>query len=118
MELKEKSITIVLTEDMLGTVPKDKETYKTYIEAKKPKEVSEEETETVENLEIKGWTGFHIDDTGLFVYNYFMKGFFKHAGNVMKEILGIKAFRSKLDDFFFIYPRRIYLQNGDGTVIK
>ena len=47
-----------------------------------------------------------------------IKGFLKNAGNVLKDEIKIKAFRSKIDDFVFIKPRRIYLgqENPDGIV--
>jgi len=46
---------------MLGTVAKDQEVYKTYIESKKPAGQTEPEYLTVEKSEEKGWTGFHKD---------------------------------------------------------
>jgi hypothetical protein len=101
-------IRITLTEDMLGTVPKDKEVYKTYIETKKPDDNGEDESQTIEEIEEKGWTGFMSDEKGLFVWDYYVKGFLKHAGNVLKETVKAKALRSKIDDFVFVFPRRIY----------
>lgn len=103
------SITVRLLTEILGTVPKDKKVYKTYIESKKPEGQKEDETATVQEIEEKAWTGFHSDEKGLFVYDYFIKGFFKHSGNVQKDHLTIKALRSKLDDFLFVAPRRVYL---------
>ena len=46
------------------------------------------------------------------------KGFVKNAGNVLKDSIGIKALRSKLDDLCFIMPRRIFLgkDEPDGVV--
>jgi hypothetical protein len=113
-----KSYTIKLITEMLGTVTKDPEVYKTYIESKKPEGVTEEEYLTVEKIEERGWTGFHADDKGLFIYEYMIKGFLKAAGNVLKEELKIKALRSKLDDYVFISPRRIYLgkDKPDGYI--
>lgn len=118
---------IVLTEPMLGTVPKNKEVYKNYIEGKRPETApQEDETETVvvvndakvlKEIEEKGWTGFHSDENGLFVYDYFIKGFLKNAGNVLKDALEVKALRSKIDDHVFVYPRRVYLgvKEPDGV---
>jgi hypothetical protein len=89
--------------------------YSDYIETKKPEGLRDElEVETViENLEHKGWTGFHQDDTGLFVYDYFIKGFLKNAGNILKDGLEVKALKSKLSDFLFVFPRKIYLGGKD-----
>ena len=106
-------VTVRLLTEMLGTVPKDKAIYKTYIESKKPVENKEDESATVPEIEEKAWTGFHSDDKGLFVYDYYVKGFFKHSGNVQKEHVKIKALRSKLDDFLFVTPRRVYLDRAE-----
>lgn len=112
------NIKIRLLTEMLGTVPKDPEIYASYIETKKPEGITENESATVEKIEEKGWTGFHSDAQGLFIYDYMIKGFLKHAGNTLKDQLKIKALRSKLDDYLFIFPRRIYLgkQKADGVI--
>jgi hypothetical protein len=111
-------VKIKLTTEMLGTVTKDPEVYKTYIESKKPETVTEDEYLTVEKIEEKGWTGFHQDEGGMFIYEYMIKGFLKAAGNVLKDIIKIKALRSKIDDYVFIKPRKIYLGQlkADGVV--
>jgi len=129
-----KVVRVRLTEDMLGTVPKDKEVYASYIETKKPETQTEDETETVDDameLEEKGWTGFHSDETGLFIYDYMVKGFVRYAGNVLRESIqnpststkkkpayGITALKQRLTDFFFVYPRRIHLgkTEPDGSI--
>jgi hypothetical protein len=110
MEIPEKRIKvrIKLLTEMLGTVSKDPTVYKTYIENKKPITVEEDESLTVEKAEDSGWSGFHKDEEGLFIYEYMIKGFLKQAGNVLKDILKIKALRSKIDDYVFIDPRRIH----------
>jgi hypothetical protein len=102
-------VTIRLITPMLGTVPKDKEVYSTYIESKRPETGADIEAKTIQETEEKGWTGFHSDENGLFVYDYFVKGFIRYAGNVLKDELKIKALKSKLTDFLFVQPRRIYL---------
>jgi hypothetical protein len=107
--METRNIKIRLLTEMLGTVTKDPEVYKTYIESKKPDNIDEEEYLTVEKIEEKGWTGFHKDETGLFIYEYMIKGFLKNAGNVLKDVIKVKALRSKIDNYLFIAPRRIYL---------
>lgn len=98
-------ITIELLEPMLGTIPKNEKVYKTFIESKNPK--GEEDGVDMEKLEEKSWTGFHKDEEGIFIFDYMVKGFMKNAGNVLKEPVGIKALKSKIEDTCFIYPRRI-----------
>jgi len=114
-----KNYRIELLTEMLGTVTKDPDVYKTYIESKKPEAKNgEDEYLTVEKMEEKGWTGFHKDEDGLFIYEYMLKGFLKNAGNVLKDILKIKALRSKIDNYVFVQPRRIHLGKAepDGYV--
>jgi hypothetical protein len=116
---------------MLGTVPKSPEIYADYIATRNPNGVDETEIETVEKIEEKGWTGFHADEKGLFIYDYMLKGFLKNAGEVLasgmqvqKEKKGVlvteklKAVRSKIDKYLFVFPRRIYLgkEAPDGVV--
>ena len=116
---EKKEFKLELTTRMLGTVTKDPEVYKTYIESKKPADKNgEDEYLTVEKVEEKGWTGFHRDDTGLFIYEYMIKGFLKNAGNVLKAAQKVAALKSKNDNFVFIAPRRISLsqKEPDGMV--
>lgn len=99
-----------LLEPLLGTVPKDPDVYRKYI-ASKADGMIDEETATVPagDAEKSGWTGFHTDEDGLFLYNYAVLGFIKEAGNTLKEQVGIKALRSKIDQFVFVEPRRVRL---------
>jgi hypothetical protein len=124
-------VTFELIEPMLGTVPKDPDVYTRYIAQKKDRngnllipdeKMIAEEVSTVpdpaDELEKSGWTGFHQDQNGLFLYNYVVLGFLKEAGNVLKEQLKIKNLKSKIDQFVFVEPRRIYLgkDKPDGYI--
>ena len=116
IEKKERfTATIELLEPMLGTVPKDPEVYKSYIASKAPEaEAAEEEIETVEKTEEKGWTGFHRDDAGIFIYNYMIKGFLKSACEVCMEagaINKIPAYKKWIDLLVFVEPRKIHFDN-------
>jgi hypothetical protein len=113
-----KKVEIEFINPMLGTVPKDPEIYKTFIETKKPETEKDEEHTSVEKIEEKGWTGFHKDDKGYFIYNYMIKGFLKNAANNLKEQLGKKALKSKINNFVFIEPRKIYFgkKEVDGVL--
>lgn len=107
--IESRNFKIRFMTEMLGTVAKDEAVFKNYIESKKPESKNgEDESLTIDKMEEKGWTGFHHDEGGLFIYEYMIKGFLKQAGNVLKDILKIKALRSKIDDFVFISPRKIY----------
>ena len=116
--LKEIEVEIELIEPMLGTVPKDPVIYKTFIESKKPEDILDEESKTVEKIEQKGWTGFHKDEQGLFIFDYMIRGFLKNAGNVLKDSLGVKNIKSKIDNQLFVFPRKIYFGKSkpDGII--
>ena len=112
MKYTDYQVTLELTEPMLGTVPKNPKVYEEYIASKAPSlQAGNEEVEVEksrEDIEKGGWTGFHHDDQGLFLYDYQIMGFLKEAGNTLKEQLGIKNLRSKIEQFVFVLPRRIH----------
>lgn len=129
MKLGNIAVTIELTEPILGTVPKNKKLYEDFIASKaETTEDAEEEIETVEELDEKSSTGFHSDDNGFFVYDYLIRGFLKHAGNVLKDQLynnstkkpGIQALKSKINSFLFVKERRIYFnkQKVDDSFVR
>jgi hypothetical protein len=103
---------------MLGTAPLNKEVYSKYIEGKKPSHVVEEESETIQEVDDRGQTGFHRDEQGLFIYDYFLKGYLKNAANVLKKSLRKNNLRAKVNDYVFIEPRRVHLGKAepDGSV--
>ena len=101
-------IEIELLEPMLGTVPKNKDIYAKFIASKAP-EYPEDEIDTVQEAEERGWTGFHFDDDGYFLFDYQVKGFFKDVGNLMKDVLGIPGLKSKIENHLYVLPRKIRL---------
>lgn len=116
MEIIELGIKIRLLEKLLGTVPKDKEIYTNFVLSKAPdKDLAE--AESVQQIEEKGWTGFHQDENGLFLFDYLVKGFLKAAATVLKDTLKIKNLKSKIDSHVFVFPRKIYLnkETPDGV---
>jgi len=117
MNTHDIAVKIKLTERLLGTVPKDKTVYATYIGNKTTEQNNTEEIATVQEIEERGWTGFHKDENGLFVYDYLVKGFLKNAANVLKDSLKIKNARAKIQNYVFVMPRKIYFgkQKPDGV---
>ena len=112
---------IVLTSEMLGTVPKSKEIYAKYIASKTKVDANAgQEIESVEDSEEAGWTGFHTDDQGIFIYDYMIKGFLKSACEAMMAggyIKKITAYKKWFDLMVFIRPRQIRLQlEPDGVL--
>lgn len=118
MSMKEITGKITLSEPMLGTVPADKEVYRRYIETKKPPAQDEDESLDVKELEEKGWTVFREDKDGLYIYDYMVKGFLKNAANQLKEVIKIKNARSKVNNYVFMFPRKIYIgkDKADGVI--
>ena len=108
LEFDTYKVEVELTSPMLGTTPKNPEIYKNFIESKKPATTTESESDLIEIAEGKGWTGFQKDDTGLFLYDYMMKGFLKGAANAVRENQSLNAVRKHVVDFINIEPRRIY----------
>lgn len=108
-------VTLKFTEPILGTVPKDKEIYASYIANQTTLEALDEELETVpEKLEEKGWTGFHTLDGQPILYDYIIKGFFKDACGMLKRVKGslsskVRAHKKEIDGLVFIEPRQIPL---------
>jgi len=115
METTNKKVRIRLTSKMLGTVPKDKEVYATHIATKKRDMTTEEldkELETIEEIEEKGWTGFHKNENGIFIYSYMIKGFLKSATGVLMAtgtIKKIPAYKKWFDLLVFVSPKEISL---------
>jgi hypothetical protein len=102
-------VKIELLDDMLGTLPKNKNIYTTYIESKSPHEIKNEVDDIVE-MEEKGWTGFLEDpEKGLYISNHMVLGFLKEAGNVNKAQFNVSALRDKIGRNVFVGPRKIFV---------
>lgn len=119
-------VTATLTEPLLGTVSKDPEVFKKYIEQlqhDRQDAIKDNESETAPQVppevdEKSGWTGFHSDEKGIFVYDYLIKGALKNAGNVLKDALDLTGLRSKIDRFVFVFPRRVHIRDEKGDILK
>jgi hypothetical protein len=111
----EQKYKLTLTEPMLGTVAKSKEIFTRYIANER---TGEDEIANVPEGEESGYTGFFTDEEGIFLYDYHIKGFLKEAGNVLKESLKLKNLKSKIDNFVFVFPRKIRLQEKPDGVLE
>ncbi len=128
-----------LTENLLGTIPSKKDLFSAHVANE---ETQDDEREQMKDLEAgeAGYTTFMQDEQGVYLYDFHVKGFLKEAGNVLKEVVetstvkktkdgpggepydlksaqvGVKALKSKLDNFVFVFPRRIFLKDKvDGV---
>jgi len=115
METVSKRYKIRFTERLLGGTPMNKATFTKYIVG--DQEIPDDEESTVRDEE-QILTGFHQDDEGIFLMDYMIKGFLKEAGNIIKDIVKIKALRSKIDNYVFIAPRRIYIASAAAGILE
>lgn len=122
---EEISLRLTLLAPMLGTVPKNKEVYKDYILAKAEKKGIEtneaQELQTIEELDEKAYTGFHQDETGIFIYNYMIKGNIKTNMETLimaRAIEKIAAYKTYMDRILSITPRKLRFNAPDGRLIK
>ena len=113
---KKADVLLRLTEPMLGPIPKNEEIFAKYVESKRVTGGSDEVD--IETIEENGWTGFHNDEKGIFIFDYVIRGFLKYWGNLKKEEFGVKALRAKITDSVYVFPRRIYLEDEKGEIIK
>lgn len=115
-------VRITLQEEILGTLPGDKEVFRTFIATKAPDQSKvEEEVASIEELYEKGITVFPRNkDKQPCVYDYLIKGFFKNACKAMRDADGseskkLTAYKTKIDNLIFIEERLIPIQ-FDGEI--
>lgn len=117
-------VKIVFSEPLIASSPANKEVYKEFIQsrARKEAEATSDEAATLPAVEQEqlGWSVFHSDDSGLFLFDYKIKGFLKDSCEAVtgnKGESGLSAYKTKIDKWVFVWPRRIYLYR-DGAVLK
>lgn len=119
--MKTYGLKVLFTEPLLGTVPRNQEVYRRYIETKKPAELAEDnEADTIDEIEARGWTGFHAngENGGLFLYDYSIKGFLKEAADIQRpSFLPLKNAKVKLENTVYVFPRRVPLLGADGKPV-
>lgn len=122
MELFEKTYKITFTDELLGTMPGNREIFADYV-AKKA-ETLDEEAEAIpinadEELE-KGTTVFpRTADDKPFIWDYQLRGYFKEACKFLKKVTGTKsskekAYKQKIDGCIFVRDRQNVIEvNGE-----
>lgn len=117
--MKEMKVELTFTEKLLGTSSGNPELHKEFIASKAPDaKTKEEEVEAlgVEEVEKKEMTIFpRMDDGTPFIYDYQIRGFFKAACGMMRNVTGsesskIKAYKKFIDGLVFVNERRIPIQ--------
>ena len=115
--MKEIKVKLTFTEPILGSSSGNPELHSEFIASKAPDAKSrEEEVEAigVEEVEKKEMTVFPRTEDGTpFVWDYQIRGFFKHACGMLKSIGGgcesekIKAHKKAVDGMVFVKERKI-----------
>lgn len=118
--MKEIKVRLTFTEEILGTSPSDPEIYKKYVASKSEDAAKIEEEialhgvdEVVDNAR----TVFPKNKDGeLIMWDYQIKGFFKDAIGMLRQVKGTKAskltaYKKKVDGLVFVQPRQIEFEN-------
>ncbi len=118
MKTEKMFIRIDFTEDILGSLPADKDILTRFIshKANAPWLEAEEGDCLPEKTDDSNHTVFPQDHLGMFLWNYHLKGFIKEAGNNLKDHVNVKNLRSKMDNFLFVHDRRLYLYRGKDII--
>lgn len=109
--MKNLTVKVTFTEDVLGSQPGDPELHKTFIASKAPDAVSRDEeiaSMGVEEFVEKQMTYFHRTKDGKpCMMDYQIRGFFKSAAKVVNDMTDsslkkLTAFKKKVDLFVFV----------------
>lgn len=105
---------------ILGSQPASEAIRTQYVASKAPDpQLSEEERKLFadEMREVSGLTVFARDpdhDDQIVILDYMVRGFFKAAFGALQKQLGVKSYKSKVDRYLFVAPRRIpVLRDGE-----
>ena len=127
--MKTLFVRLTFTEGILGTCPNNEDIYRDYIIGKAKKAGADisakDEVEEIEALPVdeqieKGITVFPRNKDGKpFLYDYQIKGFFKDACGMLRNVPGtesskLTAYKSKIDGLIFVGPREIVLDAEPG----
>lgn len=116
--MKMMKIRITTTEEMLGSLPNNKELHETYIASKAPdaKSIEEEVAAVGEGGVIEQqMTVFPRHEDRPVLFDYQIKGFFKDSAGSLRKVPGtesskIKAYKKEIDGLVFVSPRHIPIQ--------
>lgn len=118
--MKEIKVRLTLTEEILGTAPSDPEIYKKYVASKSEDAAKIEEEVSAHGVDAvvdNARTVFSTNKDGeLILWDYQIKGFFKDACGMLRNVEGtksskIKAYKKYIDGLIFVTPRQIEFDN-------
>jgi hypothetical protein len=125
MKITKLEIQLTFTEPLLGSASNNRNIHEEFIAAKSETVTSiREEVEAIPPGEEfqKSMTVFPSDETGLHLWDYQVRGFFKESIGGLIELgdcdISKWQYKKAVDSFLFVGPRRIYLCKPDGTPWK
>lgn len=120
------TVTLTLTEEMLGTKAANKNVFADFIASKAPDDdARKQELDNCEHREEAGTTIFHREAGRVGIYDYQVKGFFKDAAGAMNRfdkearngLEKLPAYKTKIDGCIFVGPRFIPLDLPAGAEV-
>lgn len=122
------NLTMDFTGKLCGSVPLSKELIRPWLESRMPntkpgnarpiEEIEEEILATIEETEERTTLGFQKDEGGLFVRAGTVKAHIKDCANQIKDVLKIKALRSKVANKVFVDPDPVYLLRNMDAIYE
>lgn len=113
---------------LCGSVPLSKELIRPWLESRMPnakpedarpiEEIEEEVLASIEEAEERTTLGFQQDINGLFVRAGTIKAHIKDCANQIKDVVKVKALRSKVANKVFIEPDPIHIQQANGEFVQ
>ena len=139
MAWKTYDLTLNITNQLVGSVPKNPDVVRSWLESRKASEpalarmqqasapvatldeIEADVLATITPEEERSWTGFQSDDKGLFIRADNVKAHLKDCANVLRKTLErepykLTAPRSKLADRVYPLPERIHLLRDSANI--
>jgi len=115
-------------EKLCGSVPQSKELVSAWLNARKPKtkpkdakpleEIEQEVLDSIQDAEERTTLSFERNDRGFFVRGGTIKAHLKDCANQIKDVVGVKAFRSKIANKIHVLEYHIYLHKNGSCVME
>ena len=114
-------LTFELAEPILGTIPKNRDVWSEHVRTELAGQDEDEMMEVLAEAATpveRGATGFYTNTDGKpILFDYQIKGALKEAGNVVKDVVKVKALRSHIEAEVFVHPRQTILADEpDGYI--
>jgi len=113
---------------LCGSVPQSKQIVPLWLQSRMPKkkpddakpieEIEKEVQDSIEDTVERTTLGFQMDDVGLWVRGGTIKAHLKDCANQIKDVLKIKAFKSKVANMVYLEDYKVYLIKGKSKAFR